>query len=98
MSGGVWVAAGAIADILWHSKSTVTQHYARAQLLELRTALEKIREESQASNKLLLTLAAEKGVNEHLRAKPKRAAVTRRVAPKSLQSFSAREKGPRVSS
>ena len=92
------ISESSIADILWHSKSSVTQRYARAQLLELRNALESIREESQASNKLLLTLAAEKGVTEHLRATPKKPAERRRVAPKSLQSFSAKEKGPRVSS
>jgi hypothetical protein len=60
--------------------------------------LESIREESQASNKLFLTLAAEKGVTEHLRATPKKPAEKRRFAPKSRPSFSAKEKGPRVSS
>jgi hypothetical protein len=60
--------------------------------------LELIREESQTSNKLLLTLAAEKGVNEHLRNRPRKPAETRRVAPKSLQQFGAKEKDLEASS
>jgi len=63
------VGEATIADVLWHSKASVTQHYARAQLLELRSALERITDESQASNKLLLTLAAERDPKE-LGAKP----------------------------
>ena len=54
------VGEATIADILWHSKGSVTQHYARPQLLELCGALERITDESQTSNKLLLTLAAER--------------------------------------
>jgi integrase len=58
------VREATIADVLWHSKASVTQHYARAQLLELRAALERITDESKASNKLLLTLAAERNPKE----------------------------------
>lgn len=58
------VREATIADILWHSKGSVTQHYARAQLLELRAALERIIDETKASNKLLLTLAAERNPKE----------------------------------
>jgi len=54
------VGEATIADLPWHSKASVTQHYARAQLLELRTALELVTDESKASNKLLLTMAAER--------------------------------------
>jgi len=54
------VGEATIADILWHSRASITQHYARAQLIELRRALELIADESTASNKLLLTLAAER--------------------------------------
>jgi len=90
------ISEGTIADVLWHSKSSITQHYARAQLLELRNALELIHEESDASNKLLLTLAAECGVNERLRIGAKGIAEDSHVAPKSLQRPRGKEKGPRV--
>jgi len=55
----VGIGETTIADVLWHLRATLTQHYASAQLLEPRTALEWISDESMASNKLLLTLAAE---------------------------------------
>lgn len=48
-----------IADILWHSKKTMTQHYSVAQIVELHGALEKIKAESGAWNKSLHTLRLE---------------------------------------
>jgi integrase len=92
------VSESSIADVLWHSKSSVTQHYARAQVLELRNALELIREESEVSNKLLLTLAAESGAGEHLRITSKSLTLKSQVAPKSLQRALAKEKGRGVTS
>lgn len=48
-----------IADILWHTKATITQHYSVAQIVELHGALEKIKAESGAWNKSLHTLRLE---------------------------------------
>jgi integrase len=76
------IGEATIADVLWHSKASVTQHYARAQLLELRNALELIADESKASNKLLMTLAAERA---------EKGTRGSQVPSKSLQQ----EKGPR---
>jgi hypothetical protein len=40
-----------IADMLWHSKKSITHHYSMAQIVELHGALEKIRKDSGAWNK-----------------------------------------------
>jgi integrase len=53
------VPEGTIADILWHSKQSVTHHYSVAQIVELHGALEKIRADSGAWNKSLATLRLE---------------------------------------
>lgn len=53
------VAEGTIADILWHSKQSMTQHYSVAQIVELHGALEKIRADNGTWNKSLATLRME---------------------------------------
>lgn len=53
------VAESTIADVLWHSNKTMTQHYSMAQIVELHTAVEKITADSGNWNKSLITLRAE---------------------------------------
>lgn len=53
------VAESTVADLLWHRTATMTQHYSMAQLVELHTALEKIRDDSGRWNKSLATLRRE---------------------------------------
>ncbi len=48
-----------IADILWHSTMTMTQHYSVAQIVELHQALEKIKDDAGRWNKSLATLRRE---------------------------------------
>jgi integrase len=48
-----------IADILWHSNPSMTRHYSMAQIVELHSALEKIKEDSGRWNKSLATLRRE---------------------------------------
>jgi integrase len=47
------------ADILWHSKRSMTHHYSVAQIVELHAALEKIKADTGAWNKSLATLRLE---------------------------------------
>lgn len=47
------------ADILWHRKKSVTRHYSQAQVLDVRRALESIREETGRENRSLRSLARE---------------------------------------
>ena len=53
------VAEGTIADLLWHSTTTMTRHYSVAQIVELHAALEKVKEDSGRWNKSLQTLRRE---------------------------------------
>jgi integrase len=53
------VAESTVADILWHSSTTMTRHYSVAQIVELHAALEKIKEDSGRWNKSLATLRRE---------------------------------------
>ncbi|MFP5486615.1 MAG: hypothetical protein ACLGHV_13245, partial [Gammaproteobacteria bacterium] len=53
------VAEGTVADILWHSTKSMTQHYSTAQIVELHGALEKITTDAGTWNKSLATLRAE---------------------------------------
>lgn len=53
------VAEGTIADILWHSTMTMTQHYSVAQIVELHAALEKVKDDAGKWNKSLATLRRE---------------------------------------
>ena len=48
-----------ITDLLWHSTTTMTRHYSVAQIVELPTALEKVKEDSGRWNKSLQTLRRE---------------------------------------
>lgn len=48
------------ADILWHARQGMPQHYAVAQIVEVFGALEKIVDERNAFNKSLASIAAEK--------------------------------------
>lgn len=61
------VAEGTIADLLWHSTSTMTRHYSVAQIVELHAALEKIKADTGQWNKSLATLRREQ---EAARAEP----------------------------
>lgn len=47
------------ADILWHSKQSMTHHYSMAQIVELHAALEKIKADTGRWNKSLQTLRME---------------------------------------
>jgi integrase len=53
------VPEGTIADILWHSTQSMTQHYSVAQIVELNAALEKIKADSGRWNKSLAMLKRE---------------------------------------
>ena len=55
------VPENTISDILWHQRtgSTMTAHYSQAQVVELRDALERIREDTGQFNKSLRTLLQE---------------------------------------
>ena len=53
------VAESTVADILWHTKKTMTQHYSVAQIVELHAALEKIKDDNGRWNKSLATLRRE---------------------------------------
>lgn len=53
------VSEGAIADILWHSTRTMTQHYSMGQIVELHAALEKARDDAGRWNKSLATIRRE---------------------------------------
>lgn len=53
------VPEGTIADVLWHSTATMTRHYSVAQIVELHTALEKIKADTGTWNKSLATLRRE---------------------------------------
>jgi integrase len=56
------VAEETRADILWHVRRGMPQHYAVAQVIEIREALERITDERHAFNKSLATLAREAAV------------------------------------
>jgi integrase len=53
------VPEGTIADILWHSKQSMTQHYSVAQIVEIHSALEKIKDDTGRWNKSLAMLRRE---------------------------------------
>lgn len=53
------VAEETIADLLWHTTRSITRHYSVAQIVELHTALEKIKAETGTWNKSLATLRLE---------------------------------------
>lgn len=50
------VPEGTVADILWHSTKSMTQHYSVAQIVELNAALEKIKDDSGRWNMSLAML------------------------------------------
>jgi len=53
------VRESTIADLLWHSRPSMTHHYSMAQLVELHAALEGIREPTGRWNRSLATLRRE---------------------------------------
>lgn len=53
------VAESTIADILWHSTKTMTQHYSVGQIVELHQALEKVKDDAGRWNKSLAMLKRE---------------------------------------
>jgi len=53
------VPEGTIAEILWHSKQSMTQHYSVAQIVEIHSALEKVKDDSGRWNKSLAMLRRE---------------------------------------
>jgi integrase len=53
------VPESTIADLLWHSTTTMTRHCSVAQIVELHAAVEKIRDDSGRWNKSLATLRLE---------------------------------------
>jgi integrase len=53
------VDEGTRADILWHKRPGMTAHYSQAQVREIRTALELIKDETGRQNRSLRSLARE---------------------------------------
>jgi len=53
------VPEGTIADLLWHSTTSMTRHYSVAQIVELHAALEKVKEDNGRWNRSLATLRRE---------------------------------------
>lgn len=53
------VLGGTIADILWHGKPPMSQHQSVAQIVEIRSALEKIEDDMGRWNKSLAMLGRE---------------------------------------
>jgi hypothetical protein len=53
------VSEATTADLLWHSTPSMTHHYSVAQIVELHTALDKIKVETGTWNKSLTTLRRE---------------------------------------
>ena len=53
------VPESTIADILWHSTKTMTQHYSVGQIVELHQALEKVKDDAGRWNKSLAMLKRE---------------------------------------
>ncbi|WP_366558838.1 tyrosine-type recombinase/integrase [Polaromonas sp.] len=53
------VSEGTRSDILWHTTTSMTQHYSVAQIVELHAALEKIKDDTGRWNKSLATLRME---------------------------------------
>jgi hypothetical protein len=53
------VPESTVADILWHSNPSMTRHYSVAQIVELHSALKKIKEDTGRWNKSLATLKQE---------------------------------------
>lgn len=62
------VSAAGRRDVLWHSASSITDHYTMAQIMELHDALEKISKPSGGWNKSLQALRAEAAVARKARA------------------------------
>ena len=54
------VPESTIADILWHSRPSMTHHYTVAQVVEIHAALEKIKDDSGRWNRSLAMLKREK--------------------------------------
>lgn len=55
------VSEGTIADVLWHSKKTMTAHYSMAQIVEIHEALEKVTSETNRWNISVASLVQEAG-------------------------------------
>ena len=53
------VPESTIADILWHSRQSMTLHYSVAQVVEIHAALEKIKDDTGRWNKSLAMLRRE---------------------------------------
>jgi hypothetical protein len=53
------VPESTIADILWHSRQSMTLHYSVAQVVEIHAALEKIKDDTGRWNKSLSMLRRE---------------------------------------
>jgi integrase len=53
------VPENTIADVLWHRRKSMTNHYSVAQVMEIYGAVEKLTTESNAFNKSLATIARE---------------------------------------
>jgi len=54
------VPESTIADILWHSRQSITLHYSVAQIVEPHAALEKIEDDTGRWNKSLAMLSVNK--------------------------------------
>jgi integrase len=65
------VPESTVADILWHSTKSMTQHYSVAQIVELHGALEKITDDTGRWNKSLAMLKREQEVARRVASPPK---------------------------
>lgn len=72
------VAEGTIADILWHSTKTMTQHYSMGQIVELHAALEKAKDDAGRWNKSLAMIRREQ--EEAREATPRKLPAQRKTA------------------
>ena len=53
------VSESTVSDVLWHSTRSMTHHYSVAQIVELHSALEQIKDDSGRWNKSLAMLKLE---------------------------------------
>jgi len=74
------VPESTIADILWHSRQSMTHHYSMAQIVELHGALEKIRADTGTWNKSLSTLRQEHQARKAEEASPRKVPAQRKTA------------------
>ena len=64
------VSESTVADVLWHATRSMTHHYSVAQIVELHSALEQIKDDSGRWNKSLAMLRLEQRNGQSVGASP----------------------------